>query len=247
MLIRELLDINQNVKYDVNEDWKKTAANLGLAGAIGLAGAGGAAISDKISQWAKSNTAQKGQVVSGKVIKAKEPKELDIQALTNNPLEKKLMQYASQAGMVEEELAQFLAQCAHETLNFKKMVESGSANYFKRYEKKYAPKRAKRLGNIYAGDGARYKGRGYIQLTGRYNYALAEKALGLPLVKKPELAAEPDIAAKIAVWYWKSRVKSSVSDFSDTTAVTRKINSNLHGLENRNSIFAKYIGIEDEN
>src|SRR5262245_26962014 len=52
---------------------------------------------------------------------------------------------------------------------------------------------AKRLGNTQEGDGWKYHGRGYVQLTGRDNYAAAGKALGLDLINHPELAADREI------------------------------------------------------
>ncbi|MBC5815595.1 MAG: hypothetical protein GIW97_03545, partial [Candidatus Eremiobacteraeota bacterium] len=55
------------------------------------------------------------------------------------------------------------------------------------------------LGNTQRGDGARFKGRGYIQITGRSSYTYWGHRLGVDLIKHPELAARPDIAAKIAV------------------------------------------------
>jgi putative chitinase len=164
-----------------------------------------------------------------------------IEPITNSPLEKKLMNYAAKAGLEGEELAQFLAQCAHETMDFRRMVERGSPSYFKKYERSYAPNQARILGNIHRGDGTRFKGRGYIQLTGRYNYARAERDLGLPLLDDPELAADPDHAARIAVWYWNKRVKPRVTDFTDTREVTEKINPGLKGLEDRHDNFIKYM------
>ncbi|MGS8542328.1 glycoside hydrolase family 19 protein, partial [Salmonella enterica subsp. enterica serovar Anatum] len=59
-----------------------------------------------------------------------------------------------------------------------------------------------RNGNDHPGDGYAYHGRGYIQLTGKSNYRAAAEALQLDLVKHPELASQPENAAKIAVWYW---------------------------------------------
>ncbi|MDB5100965.1 MAG: class chitinase [Cyanobacteria bacterium RYN_339] len=63
----------------------------------------------------------------------------------------------------------------------------------------------KDLGNTQPGDGVKYKGRGYIQLTGRANYAAYGAKLGIDLVNNPDLALRPDIAAKIVVAYWKDR------------------------------------------
>lgn len=59
------------------------------------------------------------------------------------------------------------------------------------------PAVAKALGNVHPGDGARFCGRGYVQLTGRRNYARAGAKLGLAIEANPDLALRPDVAAKI--------------------------------------------------
>jgi putative chitinase len=142
-------------------------------------------------------------------------------------------------GIQGVELAQFLAQCAHETANFASMEERGSTAYFtKKYETN--PRKSRILGNKVKGDGERFKGRGYIQLTGRDNYTRAGTALGLPLAQQPELAARPDVAAKVAVWYWKNRVAPKVKDFSNTDAVTKKINTAAKGLQSRQDQFKSF-------
>lgn len=61
------------------------------------------------------------------------------------------------------------------------------------------PAKARELGNTSPGDGAKYPGRGYPQLTGKTNYLKAGTALGVDLVNHPERALEPDIAAQIMV------------------------------------------------
>lgn len=79
----------------------------------------------------------------------------------------------------------------------------GSAYYTRMYDiKGNRPAKAKELGNLTPGDGAKYPGRGYVQLTGKKNYALATaklKALGInvDLVANPDLAMRPDIAALV--------------------------------------------------
>jgi len=149
----------------------------------------------------------------------------------NYEAEELLHKTARAAGIRGTELAQFLAQCFHESAGFKRMKEFASgADYEGRRD----------LGNIYKGDGIRYKGRGFIQITGRDNYRRAGQALNLPLEDKPDLASRPDIAAKIAIWYWKTRVKPNVSNFNDTRAVTRWINPKMHGLESRHENFNDY-------
>jgi len=154
--------------------------------------------------------------------------------------ESALSRIAQAAGIKGVELAQFLAQCAHETGNFLHLEELGGNRYLAQYDPTVNPAKAKALGNTQAGDGAKYKGRGFIQITGKANYAKAGQALGIDLVNNPELAARPDVAAKVAVWYWQSRVQPRVQDFSDTRGVTKQINPGLKGLADRQSNFKDY-------
>lgn len=161
--------------------------------------------------------------------------------ITSSPLETTLRSVAIQAGLKGQELAQFLAQCAHETGNFSSLTEYGGSLDFRKYDPKYAPKKAKELGNVRPGDGALFKGRGFIQLTGRWNYTEAGKALGLPLDKNPKLVERPDIAAKTSLWFWKNRVRPNVDNFSDTKSVTYYINKALRGLDERIEFFKKYL------
>jgi predicted chitinase len=142
-----------------------------------------------------------------------------------------------------KELAQFVAQCAHETANFSSLKELGGRLDFKKYDPKFNPRKAKMLGNKQVGDGAKYHGRGYIQLTGRDNYKRAGLALGLPLEEQPELVERPDIAAQVAVWFWKNQVVPKVSNFNDTAQVTKPINSGLKGLDDRHNKFASIMAL----
>ncbi len=121
--------------------------------------------------------------------------------------------------------AAFIAQVAHESgsLKYKEEIADGSA-----YEGR------KDLGNTQPGDGKRYKGRGLIQLTGRYNYRTCGKALGLPLEDNPELVVkDPYTNAAVAGWYWKSRKINAAADAGDFEEVTRLINGGLNGYEDR--------------
>jgi len=169
--------------------------------------------------------------------------------LLNNPYSQKLIQTAKSAGIAGQELAAFLAQSAHETWNFTRMIEKSVGDpKFLRYEIKHNPKVAKKLGNVHVGDGEKYRGRGFVQLTGRYNYKAAGQALGIPLEKEPELAADPNIAARIAVWFWKTRVQPNVDNYGDIEQVTHKINPNLHGLDDRAvkyRQFAQALGLKE--
>jgi len=170
-------------------------------------------------------------------VKKAKPKDVPT---STNAHENLLIKVATAAGITGTELAAFLSQVAHESHDFKSMVEYGGSLDFRKYDSKYAPRKAKELGNTKPGDGAKYKGRGYIQITGKYNYAKAGKALGLDLVKNPKLAEKPAIAAKIAVWYWKLRVQPNVDDFSNVKDVTKPINPGMRGLKDRKENFKDY-------
>lgn len=221
----------------LEEGWKDWALAAGI-GSMALGGGSAAWDAYKAGQQEKPAQVVQTQKVTAPSIAKK------MLAATTNKLEQALINHASKAGLDQTELKQFMAQCAHETMGFETLTELGSDKYFaKRYDKKYAPVKAKLLGNKHAGDGVRYKGRGYIQLTGRYNYAKAGEALGLPLEEKPELVERPEIAAKVAVWFWNQRVKPKVDDFSDVKRSTKPINPGLKGLKNREAHFDKYASI----
>jgi putative chitinase len=86
------------------------------------------------------------------------------------------------------------------------------------------------IGNVQPGDGPRYKGRGYIQLTGRSNYRFFGQKLGIDLENHPDLALRPDIAARIAAEYWKFRKIPEAARQGDWVAVNRKVAGDNTGL-----------------
>ena len=135
------------------------------------------------------------------------------------------------------ERAMFLAQMAHESGNFKYDEEIWGPTPAQRgYEGRGD------LGNTQPGDGKKYLGRGYIQLTGRANYTYYGKKLGVDLAGNPELAKRPDIAADIAVAYWKERVNREAARKGDVKTVTKNINGGYNGLQDRIDKFKKYSG-----
>lgn len=138
---------------------------------------------------------------------------------------------ATEAGLKGAEMASFMAQVAH---------ESDSFNTAKEYASGAAYEGRKDLGNTQTGDGKRYKGRGYIQLTGRSNYDKAGKALGLDLVGNPSLAEDPKVAADVSLWFWKTQVRPQVPDFLDTERVTKVVNGGFNGLNDRKSYLEKF-------
>lgn len=136
-----------------------------------------------------------------------------------------LISALAEAGITDPiEVAQFLGQMSHESGGFTKMVEMASGQ---QYEGKID------LGNTQPGDGPRFKGRGFVQLTGRYNYGRYGPMVGLDLINNPDQAAVPEVAARIAVAYWRDRVRPVVSNFRDTSAVTYAINGGFNGLNDR--------------
>lgn len=218
-----------------------------LAGAIGLGALGAHGDADAAKH--KPQVQKPGivhQVKQAKhPIKNVAPSPIEMNLLSNNIGSESVVHKAAvRSGIKGIELAQFMAQTKHESADFSRMKEMGGRDYFhKRYDPKVSPKTAKILGNIKPGDGIRYHGRGFIQITGRDNYRMAGEALGLPLEQQPELAAKPDVAAKIAVWYWQTRVKPKVGNFNDTAAVTKLINPAMRGLDDRVANFKGYKNI----
>jgi len=145
------------------------------------------------------------------------------------------------------ELAAFMSQCAHESDNFATVEEYGTPEQFlRRYDVQYNPRKARDLGNTEPGDGARFHGRGYIQLTGRWNYQAAgewlTRLVGRPidLTAHPELIAQPTGAALASLWYWKTFSRPRVKNFNNTPEVTRTINPALAGEQNRERKHAEW-------
>ena len=120
--------------------------------------------------------------------------------------------------------AHFLAQLAHESDHFRTLEEyaSGSA-----YEGR------RDLGNTWRGDGRRYKGRGPIQVTGRFNYRKYGQLLGIDLENNPELAATPRIGLLIAAEFWKQNRLNELADDDNGKYITRRINGGYNGLDDR--------------
>ena len=95
------------------------------------------------------------------------------------------------------------------------------------------------LGNTHVGDGWNFRGRGYVQLTGRDNYLRDGNQTGLDLIRNPELAADQQNAATIAVHYWQSRVVQRGHQFNVREA-THDINGGYKNLPERRAAIAKW-------
>jgi putative chitinase len=163
-------------------------------------------------------------------------------------------------------LCHFLAQCGHESNNFKATQENlnYSAKGLLGIFKKYFPTEAKaleyerkpekianlvyggRMGNgpEASGDGFRYRGRGFIQLTGKDNYSAFNKSVVEDVVANPDLVATK-YPLLSAAWYWNSRNLNASADKGDTEAVvteiTKKVNGGTIGLADRLKHFKEYL------
>lgn len=100
---------------------------------------------------------------------------------------------------------------------------------------------AGRMGNgpPESGDGYRYRGRGLIQITGKDCYTAVGQRAGLDLVNKPEQAASPDSALRVACGYWKWKDINAACDAGDFVKVTKLINGGTVGLDDRKAWLQK--------
>jgi putative chitinase len=164
----------------------------------------------------------------------------------NSDAEAALQTAAKAAGLKGSELAQFMAQTRHESWDFSKMKEVGNKKKFDRYEKNRSL--AQQLGNKVKGDGELFKGRGPMQLTGRDNYTNASKQIfgDDRLVRNPDLVSNSlQVGAKVALWYWKNRVRPKVNDFNNTVQVVKAINANepMAVIKQRHNKFKEYLAV----
>lgn len=91
----------------------------------------------------------------------------------------------------------------------------------------------KNLGNTEEGDGSKFKGRGFIQLTGRALYTKAGEALGEDFANNPDLVSTPRYAMLTAGWFWSTKGCNELADSGDWEALTKKINGGTFGLKER--------------
>ena len=161
-------------------------------------------------------------------------------------------------------LAHFLAQCAHESGNFKLLEENlmYSAGRLVQVFPKYFPTLqttkgyaahpeaiankvyAGRMGNgsEKSGDGWKYRGRGYIQLTGKLNYIDFAKSSGADVVKNPDLV-KTTYPLLSAAWFWRSRGLNIVADSQGIQAITKRVNGGYNGLKDREAHFNKILNL----
>ena len=123
-------------------------------------------------------------------------------------------------------MAHFLGQCAH---------ESGEMRYVEEIASGKAYEGRQDLGNVKPGDGVRFKGRGYIQLTGRKNYqdyADSGYCVG-DLMSHPDWLTKSPGRMKASLYFWWKNGLNALADKDDIIAVTKRVNGGLNGFASR--------------
>lgn len=156
-------------------------------------------------------------------------------------------------------IAHFMAQIEHESglkpieenLNysasglirvFRKYFTDLEAIQFQRQPEKIANRvYANRMGNTSASDGWKYRGRGFIQITGKENYSRLSKDTGIDFVNNPDLLLQEANAMISALWFWNRKGLNSFADNNDIVTITKRINGGTIGLEDRKSKFSKWF------
>ena len=165
-------------------------------------------------------------------------------------------------------LAHFLAQCGHESGGFKVVKENlnygakGLRSIFGKYfptdalALAYERKPEKIANKVYAnrmlngdeasGDGFKFFGRGYIQLTGKENYTNFGKAIGVDLTATPDLVAT-QYPLLSAAWFFHKNGLHKLADAGATeaavTSVTKRVNGGVIGLADRIKHFNEYYNL----
>ena len=129
-------------------------------------------------------------------------------------------------------MAYFLGQVLHETNGLRQLKEAGKPAYFSKYDKGNL---AKMLGNTQKGDGLKYRGRGFLMLTGRANYKAYQNS-GFckgDIMSQPELLETQNGSVKSGMWYWWKKGLNALADKDDILKVTKKVNGGTNGLSER--------------
>lgn len=158
-------------------------------------------------------------------------------------------------------LAHFFAQLEHES-GLKPISEnlnysaSGLLKTFKKYfntlniANQYARQPEKIANRVYAnrmgngselsGDGWKYRGRGFIQITGKNNYTMLSKDTRIDYLKNPDLLLNESDAMISALWFWNTNKLNRFADKDDVLGLTKAINGGVNGLEHRKELTKKY-------
>jgi len=102
------------------------------------------------------------------------------------------------------------------------------------------------LGNVKSGDGLRYIGRGYIQLTGRFNYKYYGEKLGIDLINNPDLLLDPVNSAKALALYFKDRKVNNACNARMWKYARKLVNGGINGLEEFEKVIKQYLAVYGE-
>ena len=158
---------------------------------------------------------------------------------TYEPMLRRVLAAAAADHWSEYDLALFLAHAAQETYQFQALAEYGSEVYFARYQGRVD------LGNLQPGDGARYRGRGLLQLRGRAAYRRlgADPAIHMDIEANPDLiATDPDLSAKVAVAMFRE-VRAGVTGVPvlDLARTTRRLTGSTRDIGLRGHYFYRLL------
>lgn len=165
-----------------------------------------------------------------------------------------------------ERIAGFLAQCGHESGGFRfveenlnysaKALDSVFGKYFKnggRSAKEYARKPEKIANVVYgnrmgngdedSGDGWKFRGRGYIQLTGKSNYTAFAESVDMNLDDCIKYLKTPKGALESALWFWGTNKLNKYCDRHDVKGMTKRVNGGYNGLEDREQKWEKLLDL----
>lgn len=164
-----------------------------------------------------------------------------------------------------QRVAAFVAQCAHESGGFTRVTEnlnySGerllqifpkyfptvqlAAQYARKPQQIASRVYANRLGNgdEASGDGWKYRGRGFIQLTGKSNYIQFGKYAKRDMAVDFAYLETVEGATESALWFWDTKDLNWFADRDQITKMTKVINGGFHGLAERKALYSKALKV----
>ena len=157
-------------------------------------------------------------------------------------------------------MAHFLSQCSHESQGFTRVEENLNYSaerlveifprHFRDRDPKAYERNPQRIANlVYAnrldnggedsGDGYRFRGRGYIQLTGRFNYKLFDDYVSEDILQDPDLVAT-QYPLLSAGFFWNYRKMNNLADKECVECITKAVNGGTNGLEDRKRLYDRF-------
>jgi len=126
---------------------------------------------------------------------------------------------------------------------FPKYFNSDNANFYARKPELIANKvYCNRMGNgnNESGDGWKYRGRGFIQITGKSNYTVLSKDTRIDFLNNPDLLLQEANSMISALWFWNKNKLNELADNDDVVSITKKINGGYNHLKERTILLEKW-------